>query len=599
MYFRRKTSAGRAYLQIVESRRDGDQVRQQVIATLGRYEELQASGQLERLLRSGARFSAKAMVLSAAQEEATLKIASRRIGPALLFERLWEETGCRKVIEELAGARKHGIALERAIFLTVLHRLFVSGSDRAADRWREDYQIGGLEGLTLHHLYRAMAWLGEELPAKEQDGRTPFAPRCTKDVVEERLFSHRRDLFTRLDLVFMDTTSLYFEGAGGQTLGRHGFSKDHRPDLRQMILAVLIDGDGRPICSEMWPGNTADVTTLIPIIDRLNRRFAIARVCVIADRGLISAETLAELEARRLLYILGVRERSDKLVRELVLDDSTPFVPLVMTKRGREIDYEAKAVVLASRRYIVCRNLQEAAKDAADRAAILAALERTLKRGDKALIGNTGYRRYLKTIRDQHFAIDPDKVEDEKRFDGIFVLRTNTDLNPLEAMLCYKPVVDRGADLPNRQAPVRNPSDLPQARRDHPRPRVLQFPRARAQEGAGRPHRGARSRRLMAGNHRRSRCADRDRDRARRQALPAALRATACRQSRAARRRRRAAADRAPSRHRLTRSKMSCHAAVAALIAIADQLLSKSNCRRWATVLPPPRPTSAAYCPIG
>jgi hypothetical protein len=438
MYFRRKTSAGRAYLQIVESRRDGDQVRQQVIATLGRYEELQASGQLERLLRSGARFSAKAMVLSAAQEEATLKIASRRIGPALLFERLWEETGCGKVIEELAGARKHGIALERAIFLTVLHRLFVSGSDRAADRWREDYQIGGLEGLTLHHLYRAMAWLGEELPAKEQDGRTPFAPRCTKDVVEERLFAHRRDLFTRLDLVFMDTTSLYFEGAGGQTLGRHGFSKDHRPDLRQMILAVLIDGDGRPICSEMWPGNTADVTTLIPIIDRLNRRFAIARVCVIADRGLISAETLAELEARRLLYILGVRERSDKLVRELVLDDSTPFVPLVMTKRGREIDYEAKAVVLASRRYIVCRNLQQAAKDAADRAAILAALERTLKRGDKALIGNTGYRRYLKTIRDQHFAIDPDKVEDEKRFDGIFVLRTNTDLNPLEAMLCYK-----------------------------------------------------------------------------------------------------------------------------------------------------------------
>ena len=438
MYFRRKTSAGRAYLQIVESRRDGDQVRQQVIATLGRYEELQASGQLERLLRSGARFSAKAMVLSAAQEEATLKIASRRIGPALLFERLWEETGCGKVIEELAGARKHGIALERAIFLTVLHRLFVSGSDRAADRWREDYQIGGLEGLTLHHLYRAMAWLGEELPAKEQDGRTPFAPRCTKDVVEERLFAHRRDLFTRLDLVFMDTTSLYFEGAGGQTLGRHGFSKDHRPDLRQMILAVLIDGDGRPICSEMWPGNTADVTTLIPIIDRLNRRFAIARVCVIADRGLISAETLAELEARRLLYILGVRERSDKLVRELVLDDSTPFVPLVMTKRGREIDYEAKAVVLASRRYIVCRNLQQAAKDAADRAAILAALERTLKRGDKALIGNTGYRRYLKTIRDQHFAIDPDKVEDEKRFDGIFVLRTNIDLNPLEAMLCYK-----------------------------------------------------------------------------------------------------------------------------------------------------------------
>ena len=438
MYFRRKTSSGRVYLQIVESRREGDQVRQQVIATLGRVDELRASGQLERLLRSGARFAAKALMVSAAADDTAIKVAVRRIGPALVFERLWEETGCRAVISALAGARGHKFALERAVFLTVLHRLFVSGSDRAADRWREDYAIAGIAGLDLHHLYRAMAWLGEELPAKEQDGRTPFAPRCVKDVIEERLFAHRRDLFTKLDLVFMDTTSLYFEGAGGQTLGRHGYSKDHRPDLRQMILAVLLDGDGRPVCSEMWPGNTADVTTLIPVIDRLRRRFAIARVCVVADRGMISAETLAELEARRLLYILGVRERADKLVRELVLDDPAPFVPLTLTKRGKEIDYEAKTVKLAGRRYIVCRNHQEAVKDAADRTAIVAALERQLAKGDKALVGNTGYRRYLKTIRDDHFAIDRDKVEEDKRFDGIFVLRTNTDLNPLEAMLCYK-----------------------------------------------------------------------------------------------------------------------------------------------------------------
>src|SRR5512145_416544 len=421
MYFRRKTSAGRAYLQIVESRRDGDQVRQQVIATLGRFDELRASGQLERLVRSGARFAAKAMVLSAANNDVALKIAVRRIGPALVFERLWEETGCRAVITELAGKRKHGFALERAVFLTVLHRLLVSGSDRAADRWREDYAIAGVGGLDLHHLYRAMAWLGEELPEKEQDGRTPFAPRCVKDVVEERLFAHRRDLLTRLDLVFMDTTSLYFEGAGGQTLGRHGYSKDHRPDLRQMILAVLIDGDGRPVCSEMWPGNTADVTTLVPVIDRLRRRFAIARVCVVADRGLISSETLAELEARRLLYILGTRERTDRGVRDVVLADTAPCVPLTITKRGHEIDYEAKAVTVGDARYILCRNHQEAERDAATRQAILASLERQLARGDKALVGNSGFRRFLKTEGHGHFAIDPAKAEQDARFDGVFV----------------------------------------------------------------------------------------------------------------------------------------------------------------------------------
>ena len=118
MYFRKKTSGGRAYLQIVESRRDGAQVRQQVIATLGRIEDLRDSGQLERLLRSGARFAAKAIVVNAVAEGTITATAARRIGPALVFERLWEETGCRKVIEDVSGSRKHGFPLERAVFLT-------------------------------------------------------------------------------------------------------------------------------------------------------------------------------------------------------------------------------------------------------------------------------------------------------------------------------------------------------------------------------------------------------------------------------------------------------------------------------------------------
>jgi hypothetical protein len=378
------------------------------------------------------------MVLDAARNGDAAAIATRRIGPALVFERLWEETGCQSVIAALGRGRGYRFALERAVFLTVLHRLMGGGSDLAADRWREDYRIAGSDDLDLHHLYRAMAWLGEELPADQQDAATPFAPRCTKDLIEEQLFAHRRDLFSRLDLVFMDTTSLYFEGLGGQTLGQHGFSKDHRPDLRQMILAVLIDGDGRPVCSEMWPGNVADVTSLVPVIDRLRRRFAIGRVCIVADRGMISSETIAALEARGLLYILGVRERTDKLVREVVLNDAAPFVPLSVEKRGRQTDCGAKAVTLGGQRYIVCVNHQEAAKDADDRAAILIALERQLRRGDKALVGNTGYRRFLKTAGERHFAIDRVKAEEDARFDGVFVLRTNTELDPLAAMLRYK-----------------------------------------------------------------------------------------------------------------------------------------------------------------
>jgi hypothetical protein len=383
------------------------------------------------------------MILSLLDDGGVPTLATRRIGPALAFERLWRETGCRAVVEELAAERGFGFSLERACFLTVLHRLMVSGSDRSADAWREDYRIEGTEALALHHLYRAMGWLGEALPAVEQAGRTPFAPRCLKDLVEERLFERRRDLFSELSLVFMDTTSLYFEGAGGETLGQRGHSpqgwaKDHRPDLMQMIVAVVMDQQGRPLCCEMWPGNTTDVRVLIPVVDRLGQRFGISRVCVVTDRGMISAKTIAALEARGLEYILGVRERSTKEVRTLVLDDDAPLVPLVVPRQGRaDTELEAKAVTLGGRRYIVCRNRAQAIKDAADREAIVANLRQALGRGDKALIGNTGYRRFLKAPQ-QGFAIDDERIAEDARFDGIFVLRTNTSFDPLQVMLRYR-----------------------------------------------------------------------------------------------------------------------------------------------------------------
>ena len=101
-----------------------------------------------------------------------------------------------------------------------------------------------------------MGWLGEALEDPEPD--TP-SPRRTKDLIEEALFARRRDLFTDLDLVFFDTTSLFFTGEGGQTLGQYGKSKDHRSDCKQMVLGMVIDGDGIPVASEMWPGNTTDV----------------------------------------------------------------------------------------------------------------------------------------------------------------------------------------------------------------------------------------------------------------------------------------------------------------------------------------------------
>jgi hypothetical protein len=438
MFVREKRIGAYSYLYLVETVRENGRTKQRIIRNLGRKELVEARGDLDRLARSAARWSQRSMILSLIEGGVAPEVRCRRIGAPLLFERLWRDSGCRAVVEELLAGRRFEFAVERAVFLTVLHRLMVSGSDRACEYWRNDYRIEGIDDLELHHLYRAMIWLGEELPASEQAGRT-LAPRCIKDVIEERLFARRRDLFSDLSVVFMDTTSLYFEGRGGATLGQNGKSKDYRPHLKQMIVGIIMDQDGRPVCSEMWPGNTADVTTLIPVIDRLRQRFAIGRVCVVADRGMISAEAIAGLEERGLEYILGVRERSSKEVYEVVLNDPKPSIPLVIPRPRRpDTELEAKEVRVGDRRYIVCRNLNEAKRDANLREAVLRSLRVALHDGDKALVGNSAYRRYLKTPDEQHFEIDEKRVAEDARYDGLYVLRTNTSLDPLAAMLRYR-----------------------------------------------------------------------------------------------------------------------------------------------------------------
>ena len=466
MFFRIKQSGPRSYLQIVANQREDGAVRQKVIATLGRTDELVASGGLASLLASGARYCEQVLLLSTLQADLEgPRVLAKRIGAPLLFERLWDETGCRAVIEDLLAERRFEFPVERAIFATVLHRIMVSGSDRACEKWMADYAISGVDGLTLHHLYRAMAWLGEELPTDQQAGATPFAPRAIKDLIEEHLFERRRDLFSELSVVFMDTTSLSFIGAGGETLGERGYSKEHRPDLLQMIVGVVIDAEGRPICSEMWPGNTADVSVLVPVIDRLRRRFGIGRVCVVADRGMISAPTIAALEERGLEYVLGARERTDSLVRTVVLADTRPFTPLCVQRAGgAETQLFVKEVKTKGRRYIVCRNEAEAEKDAADRRAIVEALDQQLKRGDKALIGNSAYRRYLRATAKKAFEIDPGKIADEARYDGLFVLRTNARITPLQAVLRYRDLIQveqlfRSAKALMRTRPIYHSSD--------------------------------------------------------------------------------------------------------------------------------------------
>jgi hypothetical protein len=441
MFFRTKWNGYHRYLQVVENRWEGGRSRQHVAWTVGRLDVLEKSGELESLLRSGLRFTKRLAVLDAGRAEQQAGTKGTIIGPGLVFERLWKETGIQAVVRKAVEERKYTFAVERAVFLTVLHRLFAPGSDRAAEEWKEGYRIEGAEGLQLHQLYRAMAWLGEKLPRKMQPVVKGHSPRCVKDKLEEMLFAGRQTLFGGLDMVFFDTTSLYFEGAGGETLGENGLSKDKRPDLKQMVVGAVLDQEGNPVCSEMWPGNTTDVTTLVPVVRRLKREFGVEQMCAVADRGMISAKTIATLESKPygMEYILGARMRRTKEVREDVLMRCGRWHE-VYPPRTRSKDpspLKVKEVMVEDRRYIVCHNEEQARKDAADREAIVAALREALRQGDKSLIGNKGFRKFVKATGER-FTIDEERIEDDARFDGKWVLRTNTGLNAADVALKYK-----------------------------------------------------------------------------------------------------------------------------------------------------------------
>jgi len=428
MFVRVKKIGAYEYLYLVENAREGGRHVQRVIKALGRRDAVEASGLLDGLIASAARHSRRSIVLSSFYRGELPELHRLTIGPDLVFGRLWAETGCRDVLQGMLADRHFSFDVECAVYLTVLHRLMISGSDRHASDWLSRVRVPGTDGLDLDHAYKAMAWLGE----------VDAAGRSTAEAVEEALYRHRQPLFGAVSIAFFDTTTLWFEGAGGESLGQYGHSKDYRGHLKQVVLGIVLDDTDRPIASFLMPGNTADVTLLLPVVKRLRERFGILEACIVADRGMISADTIAALEAEKIHYILGVRERTSREVRAEVIDDDGLTVPLVIPRQKGETELAIKETKIARRRYVICRNEEKAKKDAAARAALVAGLERKLTQGDKALVGNKGFRRFLKTPDGDGFVIDRAKLEADARFDGLFVLRTNMSISALQVVLRYR-----------------------------------------------------------------------------------------------------------------------------------------------------------------
>ena len=294
MFVRVKTVVqdGRSYeyLQIVRSVRDGTRVRQELVASLGRRDLLVATGQLDQLLQALARFSTRLRVVEAAKDERFVARQAKSWGPALVFGRLWQRQGLPEMLGRLAAGRRFGFDPERVAFALALQRLCAPGSDLQGAAWAQTVEAQGFEDLALHHFYRTLPWLA-----------------AIRYELERELFFQDRDLFSgELDLVFVDTTSVYLYRDVESPLVRHGYSRDRRPDLPQLVLCVAVDGQGWPVAWEVLPGNTADTAALSLTIARFRERFHIRRAVVVADRGMLGQATLAQLDTSKNLGEAGL-----------------------------------------------------------------------------------------------------------------------------------------------------------------------------------------------------------------------------------------------------------------------------------------------------
>ena len=401
------------YLQVVENFREGERVRQRILGSLGRLDELLASGDLERVITQLVEQCPSVRLLRAEQAGTLQVLSDQSWGPVLVFDRLWEELGLKALLQQLV----RGVAFdfERMIFAQVLQRFLEPGSDLRGSKWIDTVYEPAFAPLRLEHFYRSLGRLWKH-----------------KERIEVALYERGRDLFNgELDLAFFDTTSTYFEGTSLKGWAKLGKSKDHRPDHLQLVVGVVMRRDGLPVACEIWPGNTADVTTLVPIVQTLKKRFGIRRVVLVCDRGMVSAANLVAIEAAGFQYIVGMKMRNLVEVRDEVLARAGRYQEVSENLRVKEVWVD-------ERRYVVCFNPDEAAKDRADRQATVEKIRLKLAKGGlKQLIANRGYKRYLR-IKRGSATIDETRVKQDEHYDGKYVLRTSTELPADEVACAYK-----------------------------------------------------------------------------------------------------------------------------------------------------------------
>lgn len=435
------------YLQLAESVWDAEHQRSKtrILHNLGREDEVDAEA-LKRLAESLLRLSdpeALERLLHGAHAESALTLEwAKEYGPLYVLRALWDELGLAEEIGRATRGRPSAGALAEAAFLVVANRAVAPESKLGLyARWLSELYWPEAEGVELHHLYLALDLLAAE-----------------KEKLEKAIFFRVADLLRAdVDLIFYDTTSVYFEtedeDAGEVPLRTWGHSKDERPDAPQIVVGLAVTRDGLPVKHWLWPGNTTDVTT-IEAVKRDLAGWRLNRVIYVGDGGMMSEANLSTLAQGGSGYIVGVPLRKSNEAAA-VLARPGRFRTVAENLEVKEIAYPSatdEPVATKRRRYVLCRNPQEAKRQKHRRDQMLQELEAELAALDaraedhpKRACELTTSRRfgaYVKQRKGGRLTIDRARVAAEEKLDGKWLVVTNDPtLSAEDVALGYKQLI--------------------------------------------------------------------------------------------------------------------------------------------------------------
>lgn len=419
MYIRvTKNQRGHAYYHLVESYRQDGKVKQRVLLSLGRVEE----NKLEELSEAINKHLEAANIFNLAKE---IDIASTYIlGPLLVLERMTDELGVTEILKKITRDHERlQFDFEKVIFTQLCSRFIKPVSKLALyDNWIERLYPGMIDhDIELQHIYRSLDLLAQH-----------------KSEIEKFLYQWEKDLFTiNVDVVLYDLTTLRFESTREDMddLRRFGYSKEMRTDCTQVVLGLLTDTNGIPLCFEVHPGNTFEGNTLSSIVEKMQNKFAIRRFIFIADRGLFSFDNLEHIRNSQGEFIVGLKMGS---MEKEVQEDFYQIKNFTWINEELAV-YETK---LREDRCIITWSKSRAERDRKTREDVIEKIKKKIaadKKKAKKLITNRNYKKYVKIEGKDQCELNHKAIAEEAAKDGFFGVITNvTTMSPAEIVMNYK-----------------------------------------------------------------------------------------------------------------------------------------------------------------